>query len=207
MGTCCIVYNANLDNQNILITHDKLTSEHPLKENNKRGAKLKAQNQKVNSTPKEKELSTKFSLSKKETNGIDEKENIQESFLFSDYSNIKHTTEKFFNEISDKDNQLLINESIAPIESTNMNSFFVNQDEIEINEYIKNIHIKSEIKKKVEVINNMIRDTSKVELKSNKCNSLKRINKKSLKMKDSDSDTNQKGKKTYARSRMKLLTN
>ena len=37
-----------------------------------------------------------------------------------------------------------------------MNSFFVNQDEIEINEYIKNIHIKSEIKKKVEVINNMI---------------------------------------------------
>ena len=149
MGTCCIGYNANLDNQNILITHDKLTSEHPLKENNKRGAKLKAQNQKVNSTPKEKELSTKFSLSKKETNGIDEKENIQESFLFSDYSNIKHTTEQFFNEISEKDNQLLINESIAPIESTNMNSFFVNQDEIEINEYIKNIHIKSEIKKKI----------------------------------------------------------
>lgn len=199
MGTCCVGYNSNLDNQNILITHDKISSQQALKEGNKREAKLKAQNQKASITPREKELSTKFSLSKKEINGIDEQESNQESFIFSDNSNLKETTAKFFNEISDKDNQLLINESIAPIESTNMNSFFVNQDELEINEYIKNIHIKSEIKKKVDIN----RDTPKVELKSNKCNSLKRFNKKSLKMNNNDSGINQKGKKP----RMKLLTN
>lgn len=188
MGTCCTYFNSNIDNQNIHFYNNQLH------ESEKRISRLKSKP----SILREKELVTKCSLSKKDTNAIEEKENNEESIQLSECcSSMK---EEYFKEITECNKEtLLLSDNIPPIETREGNSGFINKEDFDFNECICNTCIKEEKKKSKEC--NFFN--------KNKCKSLKRFSKKSqLTIKDSSScETNIQRKKPYKRSRMKLLTN
>ena len=190
MGTCCTYFNTNIDNQNLHFTHHN----NKLDESEKRLSRLKSKP----SILREKELVSKFSLSKKDTNAIEEKENYEESIQLSKCSSMKAED---FNEIAECNmEKILLSDNIPPIESKEGNSGFINKEDFDFNECICNTCIKEEKKKNRESSNFF---------NKNKCKSLKRFTKKiQLTIKDTSScETNNQKKKPYKRSRIKLLTN
>ena len=180
MGTCCFVYNSDIENQDLILRHVKGESEQCL-------------NNKTEGREKFKSLfRNKANFSNKETN---ENDLYQESIQLSEFSYMKETTSRFYIELSEKDKERIVNEFIAPIENANGNSGFINNEDFDFNEYICKTIPKAEKKEN--------------KAKAKKSNSLKRFSKKThFNIKDKESGYNSCGsnKKMYKRSRIKLLT-
>lgn len=180
MGTCCFVYNSDIENQDLIMRHAKGESTQCLNNRNDGREKLKSL------------FHQKANLSNKETN---ENDLYQESIQLSEFSYMKETASRFYNELSEKDKERIVNEFIAPIETANGNSGFINNEDFDLNLYICKTIPKEEKKDK--------------KSKAKKSNSLKRFSKKThFNIKDKDSGYNSCGsnKRMYKRSRIKLLT-
>ena len=121
MGTCCFAYNSDIENQDLIMRHAKGESAQCLNNRNDGREKLKSL------------FHHKANISKKETN---ENDLYQESIQLSEFSYMKETASRFYNELSEKDKERIVNEFIAPIETADGNSGFINNEDFDFNEYI-----------------------------------------------------------------------
>ena len=182
MGNCC--YSQNEDNNDLVFEPNKGESAKGLNALQDRETKMKSLFRK--------NVKENRRYSNKDTNENEEKKEFQDSIHFSEFSYLKETSSQFYEDLTEKEKKIIVNEFIAPIESINGNSGFINKEDFELDVYISSNIPKEE----------------KTSLKK-KSNSLKRFTKKNnLYMKDKDSGyvSSSSTRKTIKRVRIKLLS-
>lgn len=189
MGNCC--YNPNDDNNDIVFGHNTGESNKELIKHQDRETKMKSlfrKNENINNRR----------YSNKDTNENEEKKEFQDSLQFSEFSYMKETSSQFYEDLTEKEKKIIVNEFIAPIESVNGNSGFINNEDFELGMYIY-----PTIPKKENASHPRCR------LLKKKSNSLKRFTKKNnyySKDKDSGYVSCGSNRKTVKRVRIKLLS-
>ena len=189
MGNCCDSHNE--DNKELVFEHNKGESSNGLYTNHMdRETKMKSLFRK--------NVKENRRYSNKETNENEEKKEFQDSIHFSEFSYLKETSSQFYEDLSEKEKKIIVNEFIAPIESINGNSGFINKEDFELDVYIS-----SNIPQKEK------NSLPRCPLLKKKSNSLQRFTKKNnLYMKDKDSGyvSSSSTRRTVKRVRIKLLS-
>lgn len=188
MGNCC--YSQNEDNNDLIFEHNKGESAKGLNALQDRETKMKSLFRK--------NVKENRRYSNKDTNENEEKKEFQDSIHFSEFSYLKETSSQFYEDLTEKEKKIIVNEFIAPIESINGNSGFINKEDFELDVYISS-NISKEEKTSL----------PRCRLLKKKSNSLKRFTKKNnLYMKDKDSGyvSSSSTRKTIKRVRIKLLS-